>query len=209
MEIDPDQLTTAERYQLLIGGIVPRPIALISTISPEGRTNLAPYSFFNGIGSNPMSLLFCAVNNRRGEMKDTLRHALPPSEGGSGEFVVNIAIESYAASIARAAESLAYGESEFPLSGLTPVASTHVQAPRVLESPIAYECRTLQVIRLADGMPGGGNIVIGRVLRVHVREDLIDESYRLDPQRLTAIGVMGGMTYLRTHDRFEIPIENE
>jgi flavin reductase (DIM6/NTAB) family NADH-FMN oxidoreductase RutF len=139
-------------------------------------------------------------------MKDTLRHALPTGEGGTGEFVVNVAIESYVASIARAAESLAYGESEFPLSGLTPVASTQVRAPRVLESPIAYECRTLQVIRLADGVPGGGNIVIGQVLKAHVRDDLISDGCRVDPERLAAIGIMGGATYLRTSDYFDLPV---
>lgn len=106
MEIDPEQLSIAERYKLLIGGIIPRPIALVSTVSPDGRANLAPYSFFSGVGSNPMSLLFCPINNMDGSMKDTLRHALQPEEGGTGQFVVNVATEGYAESVKLAGTAL-------------------------------------------------------------------------------------------------------
>jgi flavin reductase (DIM6/NTAB) family NADH-FMN oxidoreductase RutF len=88
MEIDPAQLAPADRYKLLIGCIVPRPIAFVSTISLDGMPNLAPFSFFNGIGSDPMSLLFCPVNKGDGSEKDTLRNAKPAAEGGVGQFVV-------------------------------------------------------------------------------------------------------------------------
>lgn len=204
MEIDPKLLSMADRYKLLIGGIIPRPIAFVSTISSDGRTNLAPYSFFSGIGSNPMSLLFCPTNNADGSMKDTLRHALPPEEGGTGQFVVNVATEAYAELVKLAGTALSYGESEFVLTGLTPIPGTRVHAPRVLESPLAYECETLQVIRMGDGIPVGGNIVIGRVLTVHVRDDLINDRYHVDRERLGAIGMVGGGTYCGTQDRFEI-----
>lgn len=207
MELDPEALTPADRYKLLIGGIVPRPIAFVSTASADGLVNLAPYSFFNGVGSNPMSLLFCAVNNRDGGMKDTLRHVLPVAEGGTGEFVVNIATETYAESITKAGESLSYGDSEFTLTGLTPVPSSRVRAPRVLESPMAYECETMQVVRIADGVPGGGNIVIGRVVMIHVRDDLINDRYHVDAERLGAIGIVGSASYCRIQDRFEILIK--
>lgn len=198
MEIDPEQLSIAERYKLLIGGIIPRPIALVSTVSPDGRANLAPYSFFSGVGSNPMSLLFCPINNMDGSMKDTLRHALQPEEGGTGQFVVNVATEGYAESVKLAGTALSYGESEFVLAGLTPVPSTRVRAPRVLESPLAYECETLQVVRIEEGAPAGGNIVIGRVVAVHIRDDLINDRYHVDREGLEAIGLVGGTTYFRT-----------
>jgi flavin reductase (DIM6/NTAB) family NADH-FMN oxidoreductase RutF len=205
MDIDPLDLEIRDRYKLLIGNIVPRPIAFVSTVSPDGATNLAPYSFFTGIGSNPMTLLFCPGTLPDGTDKDSLRNALPPEEGGVGQFVVNIATEDYAFEVAGAAEVLPYGESEFDLTGLTPVPSLRVRPPRVAESPTAFECETLQVVRTAPGEKGSGNVVIGRVVHIHVDDDLVDERFHTDPDRLRAIGRMGGMEYCRTRDRFEMP----
>ncbi len=206
MEIDPEALPIAERYRLLIGGVVPRPIALVSTISPDGRPNLAPFSFFNGVGSNPMTLLFCPANNDRGEEKDTLRNCKPADEGGTGEFVINVATEEIAVRVAAAAEPLPYGVSEFELAGLTPSPAAVVRPARVVESPISFECRTERVIRTNPGQPGGGNIVIGRVVHVAVRDGLIDAGRRIDPDLLHAIGRMGGLTYCRTRERFDLPV---
>jgi flavin reductase (DIM6/NTAB) family NADH-FMN oxidoreductase RutF len=206
MQLDPMALAPAERYKLLIGCIVPRPIAFVSTISPDGRINLAPFSFFNGIGSNPMSLLFCPVNAPGGGEKDTLRNCKPSEEGGTGEFVVNIAVEAYERKVAAAAEPLPYGESEFDLVGLTPAAATRVRAPRVAESPVAFECETLQVLRLNPGEPGGGNVVVGRIVHIHLADGLVNDRLHIDPDRLAAIGRMGGLGYCRTRDRFEMPM---
>jgi flavin reductase (DIM6/NTAB) family NADH-FMN oxidoreductase RutF len=205
MHIDPAQLQPADRYKLLIGGIVPRPIAFVSTISTDGRTNLAPFSFFAGIGSNPMSLLFCPANKADGEEKDTLRNARPIAEGGTGQFVVNIASERYERQVAAASEALAHGESEFELTGLTPEPSIVVCPPRVAESPLAYECETMNVIRLNPGAPGGPNIVIGRVVHIVAAEGVVNDRYHMDPARLAAIGRMGGTSYCRTRERFEMP----
>lgn len=205
MELDPRELSVAERYKLLIGVIVPRPIAFVSTISPDGRLNLAPFSFFNGIGSDPMSLLFCPVNNPDGSEKDTLRNAKPRPEGGTGEFVVNAATEAYGRLVSAASEPLDYGESEFELTGLTPAPSAAVRPPRVAESPVALECRTLEVVRLNPGRAGGGNVVIGEVLRVYAREGILNDRLHTDADVLGAIGRMGGLTYCRTRDRFDLP----
>lgn len=205
MELDPRELPRLLRYKLLIGGIVPRPVAFVSTVSPTGKANLAPYSFFNGVGSDPMMLLFCPVNRDDGGEKDTLRNCKPEAEGGTGEFVVNAAVEAYARAVAGAAEALPYGESEFALVGLTPAPSRVVAPPRVAEAPLAYECRTVQVIRTRPGHPGGGNIVLGEVVHVYVRDDLVDERLRIDPARLRAVGRMGGRTFVRTGDRFDLP----
>lgn len=205
MEIDPLSIVPADRYKLLIGCIVPRPIALVSSMSPDGRLNLAPFSFFNGIGSDPMTLLFCPVNRPDGGKKDTLRNVDLPAEGGLGEFVVSVATEAYARRVAAAAEPLPYGESEFELAGLTPAPSTRVRPPRVAESPVCFECRTRQVIRLNPGVAGGGNIVIGEVVHVYAADEIIDDRFRADPSKLGAIGRMGGQSYCTTRDRFDMP----
>lgn len=206
MEINPQQISQAERYKLLIGAIVPRPIAFISTASPDDSSvNLAPFSFFSGVGSNPMTLLFCPANKPDGSEKDTLRNCKLREEGGTGEFVVNIASEAYIRKVAAAAEPLPYGESEFALAGFTVAPSIKVKPPRVAESPVAFECRTVQVVRTNPGVPGAGNIVIGEVVHVFVRDDLINERMHIDPARLDAVGRMGGLGYARTRDRFELP----
>ncbi|MCC6321015.1 MAG: flavin reductase family protein [Phycisphaerales bacterium] len=206
MDLDPASLSIADRYKLLIGCIVPRPIAWVSTVSVEGRLNLAPFSFFAGVGSNPMTVLFCPANNADGSEKDSLRNAKPVSEGGIGEFVVNIATEELARKVAASAEPLPFGESEFALAGLTPAPCSRVKPPRVSESPVSFECRTTQVIRTNPRAPSGGNIVIGEVVQVTVRDDLIDARLRTDPERLDAIGRMGGLGYCRTRDRFDLPM---
>lgn len=205
MEIDVRSLAPHDRYKLLIGAILPRPIAFVSTTSPDGRHNLAPFSFFAGVGSNPMTLVFCPANTPQGTEKDTLRNCKPTVEGGTGEFVVNIVPHSMARAMAACAEPLAYGESEFTLSGLTATPAQRVAPPRVAESPVCFECRTLQVIRTNPHEPDAGNLVLGEVLHVHVRDDAINARLHIDPSILDAIGRMGGNAYCTTRERFELP----
>ncbi len=205
MEFHPEALSVANRYKLLIGAIVPRPIAFVSTVSTEGVDNLAPFSFFNGVGSNPMTVLFCPGNQPDGTEKDTLRNCKPIEEGGTGEFVINAAVEAYASAVAAAAEDLAADESEFDLVGLTRKRSQLVRPPRVAESPFALECQTSEVIRTNPGRPGGGNVVLGRVVHVFIRDDLVNDRMHVDPDKLRAIGRMGGLGYTTTRDRFEMP----
>jgi flavin reductase (DIM6/NTAB) family NADH-FMN oxidoreductase RutF len=234
MQLDPHSLAQEDRYRLLIGLIVPRPIAWVSTMGPgshdrPGPVNLAPFSFFNGVGSNPLMLLFCPANKPDGSEKDTLRNCKPPAEadnrgeidpddpawragtssaerrlGGAGEFVVNIVDEGHATRMAACAEPLAYGESEFEFASVASAPSVIVKPPRVAEAPASFECITHRILRTNPGQPGGGNIVIGRVVHVHVRDDLADEKFRArfhtDPAKLKAIGRMGGQGYCRTAD---------
>lgn len=210
MDLDPAALARTDRYKLLIGGVVPRPIAFVSTQSPDGRLNLAPFSFFTAIGADPMLLMFCPANKEDGTEKDTLRNAKPPSEGGTGEFVVNIVPVSIAHPMAQCAAELPYGESEFDLTGLTPQPSLKVRPPRVVQCPIAYECVTQHVIRTNPGAPGGGNIVIGRVAMVRVDDAIIDPRYRIDPAALDALGRMGGPRgYCTTRDLLEVARADE
>jgi len=204
MQIDPQSLAVRDRYKLLVGAIVPRPIAFVSTQSPDGSLNLAPFSFFNGIGSDPMSLLFCPSNKPDGAEKDTLRN-VSPAPAGMGEFVVNVVSEAYVREAVSTSEPLNFGESEFELSGLTPAPSAVVAPPRVAESPVSFECRTREVVRLNPGVPGGGNVVIGEVVSIHARDGIVDERHRVDPARLKAVGRMAGTTYCTTRQRFDVP----
>ncbi|GMV24019.1 MAG: hypothetical protein AMXMBFR58_00500 [Phycisphaerae bacterium] len=206
MEFLPSQLSQPDRYKLMIGGIVPRPIAVVSTVSADGRPNVAPFSFFNGVGSDPMMLLFCPANKPDGSDKDTLRNCAAAAEGGAGEFVVNILHAADVRRIAACAEPLEYGDSEFALSGLTPAPSTRVRPPRVAEAALSFECRTVQVIRTNPGAPSGGNVVLGEVVYIHAADGLVNERFHVDPVRLDAVGRMGGIEYCNTRERFQVPM---
>ncbi|UYV12640.1 MAG: flavin reductase family protein [Phycisphaera sp.] len=208
MELSPSHLRVADRYKLLIGLIVPRPIAFVSTVSPDGRTNLAPFSFFSGVGSEPMMLAFCPATGANGQDKDTLRNVRPADDRdhpvGTGEFVVNVVTEAIARQMSATAEDLPYGDSEFDLSGLTPIASSVVKPPRVAECPAAFECVTRQIVETNPGVPSSGNLVLGEVVRVHADEGILNERYHTDAARLAAFGRMGGPAYCTTRDRFEL-----
>lgn len=190
----------------MIGSIVPRPIAVVGTCAPDGsEPNLAPFSFYAGVGSDPMCLLFCPANRPDGGEKDSLRHAKPRAEGGRGEFTVSVATETIIRRVVACAEDLPPDRSEFELSGLTAIAGTKVLAPRVAESPITFECRTLQVVRTNPGRPSGGNVVLGEVVWIHADAASIDERLRVNADRLQAVGRMGGLSFARTADRFDLP----
>jgi flavin reductase (DIM6/NTAB) family NADH-FMN oxidoreductase RutF len=195
MTIDPAAINTRTRYKLMIGMIVPRPIAFVSTVSANGVLNLAPFSFFTGIGANPPAVCFCPSNRADGSHKDTLVNI-----EATGEFVVNVAPEAIAEQMNLSSGEYTPDVDEFALSGLTPAPSLVVKPPRVRESPAAMECRLLQIVRIST-LPDGGNLVIGEVVRFHV-DDAMISNYRIDPDKLRAIGRMGGPEYVRTRDRF-------
>jgi flavin reductase (DIM6/NTAB) family NADH-FMN oxidoreductase RutF len=198
LRFDPAEHRPQNIYKMMIGCVVPRPIAFVSSIDAEGIYNLAPFSFFSAVCSKPPTILFCpSVRATTGKSKDTLRNVL-----ATKEFVVNIVSEEIAAEMNQTSAEVGPEVDEFILSGLTPLASESVRAPRVAESAVQMECRLREVITIS-AEPGGGSIVIGEVLRFHVREDLF-ENYRIDPEKLNAIGRMGGPTYCRTHGRFDM-----
>lgn len=199
MDFCPQDVRPSVFYQRMIHAIVPRPIAWVSTLSAGGISNVAPFSYFSGVGSRPPSLLFCPANDRDGNSKDTLRNIQE-----TGEFVVNIVSSSVAEQMNSSAASLPADESEFSVCGLTEAASVSVKAPRVAESPVQFECKQLQVIHLGDG-PGGANIVIGEVIRMHIDDRVIGAKELVDPDLLDAVGRMGGLSYCRTRDRFDLP----
>jgi flavin reductase (DIM6/NTAB) family NADH-FMN oxidoreductase RutF len=137
------------------------------------------------------------VRPATGGTKDTLRNVV-----ATKEFVVNIVSEEIVAAMNETAAEVGPEVDEFELAGLTPLASETVRAPRVAESPAQMECRLREVVTISAA-PGGGSIVIGEVLRFHVREDLFDD-YRIDAAKLQAVGRLGGPTYCRTQDRFDL-----
>ncbi|MBK7404987.1 MAG: flavin reductase family protein [Phycisphaerales bacterium] len=206
MELHPAELEIPQRYKLLIGSIIPRPIALVSTVDGAGRANVAPFSFFAGVGSNPMSLLLCPAHKPDGSEKDTLRNCAPRSEGGTGEFVVHIAHERQIRRVAASAEALPFGESEFALAGFQAVAWPEVGPPRVEGCPVAFACRTTGIVRTNPGAPAGGNVVLGEVFRVFVAEGVVDEALRVDPRAIAPVSRLGGLGYARLGEAFELPV---
>ncbi|MGV3522630.1 MAG: flavin reductase family protein [Candidatus Sericytochromatia bacterium] len=189
-----------EAYARLTEIIQPRAIALASTLDPEGAPNLAPFSFFTLISSNPPYLAFSPqLAGRTGEKKDTLRNIEK-----NPEFVIATVTETIAEQVNRASTPLPYGESEFAFTGLTPIPAQQVKAYCVQESPVNLECSLVEIRRY--GSEGGaGNLIVGRIERIHISEDVLDSEGRVDPALLQAVGRMGGEDWCRTRDRFHYP----
>lgn len=198
MQFDPQDVRPSVFYQQMIHCIVPRPIAWVSTVSKQGITNVAPFSYFTGVGSRPPSLLFCPANNRAGEPKDTLRNIQE-----TDDFVVNIVPFALAEQMNQSAADLPPEESEFDFCHLQTAPGTKVGAPRVAQSPVQFECTTLQILNIGEG-PGGANVVIGRVVHVHIDDSVVGVRELVDPDLLDAVGRMGGISYCRTRDRFDL-----
>lgn len=195
---NPSEHPNVEIYKLMIGAIVPRPIAFVSTVDASGARNLAPFSFFTGCSANPPVVCFSTtVRTGPAPLKDTLRNVRE-----SGEFVVNVVSEEFAEQMNACSADVSPEIDEFQLSGLTPLASELVRPPRVAESHVQMECRLRQIVTVSE-KPGGGYLVLGDVLLFHIDEAVLDGD-KIDPARLRAIGRMGGPTYTRTSDRFDI-----
>jgi len=197
VKITPSEHDYNQIYKLMIGSIVPRPIAFVSTVNALGNRNLAPFSFFNGVCSNPPTILFSTVIRKDGTHKDTLNNV-----EATKEFVVNIVSEEIAQQMNIASGEYPPNVDEYIKSGLTPVPSDVVQPPRVKESMISMECKLSQIVRIGNG-PGGGCTVFGEIVQIHIVDELFD-NFRIDADKLRAIGRMGGPAYTRTRDRFEM-----
>jgi len=200
MRLDPTGLHEDRIYQLMMSSILPRPIAWISSVDRGGRTNLAPFSYFMGVCCKPMTVLFCpVVGSRERPKKDTLLNieAVP-------EFVVNVAQEHTISAVNLTAAPFASEESEFEHAGVTTAASSRVRPPRVEEAAIAFECEVREIIEISD-QPGGGWVVMGTVLCVHVQDEIIDsETLKVDRDALAPIARLGGQDFLRASDVFSL-----
>ncbi|HTA69856.1 MAG TPA: flavin reductase family protein [Bryobacteraceae bacterium] len=198
MIVDPKEAGWLDTYKLMIGAIVPRPIAFVSTLSPEGIPNLAPSSFFTGVSANPPVICFCPMR-RRGVVphKDTLHNIT-----ATREFVVNIVSEEFAQQMNITSAEFPPEVDEFEAAGLTPIPSDLVKPPRVKESHVHMECKLYLVVEVG-GVDGSGNLVLGEVVRFHI-DDQYFHDFKIDPDQLRPIGRMGGATYTRTTDRFDL-----
>ena len=198
MIINPSEADFRNIYKLMVGVIVPRPIAFVSSLSQDGVRNLAPFSFFTAVSANPPVVCFAPmIRSSDGARKDTLRNI-----EATEEFVVNVVSESFAEQMNACSADFPPDVDEFTESGLTPLASDLVKPPRVLESLVNMECKLLQIVHVSP-KPLGGSLILGEVLRFHLRDDLFD-NFKIDPDRLHPIGRMGGPTYTRTTDRFDL-----
>jgi len=198
MQINPEQADPSLVYSMMIRAITPRPIAWVSTISANGISNLAPFSYFNGLCSRPAALMFSPVNRADGSKKDTVRNI-----EDNGQFVVNVVPFVVAERMFKTAGDFEYEESEFEIAGLTPQPSEQIEPPRVAESPIQFECELMQIVPVGEG-PLAANVIIGKILLMNIDDAVLDEMGKIDPQRVDTIGRMGGRTYCRTSDRFTL-----
>lgn len=198
MIIDPGAESPRNVYKVMIGAIVPRPIAFVSTLGTDGIRNLAPFSFFTAISANPPVICFSPmIRGSDSARKDTLRNI-----EATREFVVNIVSENFVQQMNTCSGEYPPEVDEFEVSGLTPVPSDMVRPARVKEARVNMECKLVQVVHVSERQLGG-SIVLGEVLRFHV-DDTIVEDFRIDPDKLSAVGRMGGATYVRTTDRFDL-----
>ena len=202
MVIDPGTMGWGDVYKYLIGAVLPRPIAFVSTVDEEGRTNLAPFSFFTVVAANPPTICFSTMRRGSdGAKKDTLRNI-----EATKEFVVNIVSESFVEQMNKTAAELPHGESEFDFSGLTPVASTKVKAPRVQESHVHLECRLTQIVEVGGDEAGAASLILGEVIALHVDESVHrgDGKVGIDTAALQPLGRLAGNDYVRVTDTFEL-----
>jgi flavin reductase (DIM6/NTAB) family NADH-FMN oxidoreductase RutF len=198
IEVDFERISTQAAYNLQIGSIVPRPVAWVSTVNGSGLPNLAPFSYFNGICSNPPALLFCPVNHPDGREKDTLRNIRE-----IGDFVVNIATESLVFAVNHTAAEYPSEISEFAAAGLTALPGVVVKAPRVAESPIQLECRLIQIVAVGTG-GNSGHVVIGRIVYGHFHPTVYQDG-RVLLDMLKPIARFAGTTYGPVRDTFDLP----
>jgi flavin reductase (DIM6/NTAB) family NADH-FMN oxidoreductase RutF len=198
MDLDPAAVPARDTYRFMSGLITPRPIAWVSTVSARGIPNLAPFSFFNGVAASPPTVVFSCVNQRDGTPKDTARNleVVP-------ELVVNIVSRDVADRMNVTSEELPYEVNELERAGLTPLPSVRVRPPRVGEARAHLECEVHQIVRVGDGALAA-NLVIARILLIHVDDDVLDDRGAPDPRKLETVGRMGGDLYARTTDLFAL-----
>ena len=199
--IDPKHTAIPELFGYLTGAIGPRPIAFASTVDKQGAVNLAPFSFFNVFSANPPILVFSpSRSGRDNSTKNTLDNVLEVPE-----TVVNIVNYDMVQQMSLASTAYAKGVNEFTKAGLTELASETIRPPRVAESPIQLECKVTEVKPLGD-QGGAGNLVICEILKIHIKDEVLDNKGTIDPIKLDQVARMGANWYSRANQGlFEVP----
>src|SRR5215213_1954319 len=205
-QLDPQMLGERETYKLLIGCVVPRPIAWVSTLDLAGVRNLAPFSFFNAIGSNPPALSI-SINyvDSLDQRKDTLRNIID-----TGEFVINIVDEDLALAMNATAANYPSSVDEFEIAGVAATPSVMVRPARVAGAPVSLECKLFTLVPVGQG-PGSATVVIGVIHMIHVRSDSINERHYIDITKLRPIARLAGASYAYVHETFDMvrPLYNK
>ena len=199
MIFDPSEIPFQETHKLMIGSIIPRPIAFVSTQSKDGKNNVAPFSYFNGVCSKPPTIMFApARRGWDGEEKDTLINIRDTEE-----FVVNIVSESFAEKMVMCSTDFGSDVDEFEISGLTPTNSQKIKPPRVGEAKISFECKLNQIVEIGDGTAGSGFVVIGTIVLFHIDDGIYDNG-RILTDKLEPLGRLAGNWYTRSTDALKI-----
>lgn len=199
MIIDPTKQSFKDNHKLMIGSIVPRPIAFVSTKSADGILNLAPFSYFNGVCSNPPTIMFApARRGYDGLTKDTLNNIQD-----TNEFVVNIVSEDFVKPMVACATDYEKDVDEFEISNLTPADSLKVAPPLVKESKVSFECQLNTIVEIGKAEPGAGFVVIGTIVMFHV-DDNVYKDGRIDLKELNPVGRLAGNSYTRVFDNFNV-----
>ncbi len=202
MEINPNDLAVKNVYKLLTGSVIPRPIGWISTISKDGVHNLAPYSFSNALSADPPTVMFSG-GRPEGNNKDTVQNVLDTEE-----FVYNIVPYSLAAEMNISAATTPPDVDEFVESRLTAGESVMVKAPRVLESPISFECKLSGTYQIPGAKGGGSMVIFGRIVYMHIADEVMLPDHKIDPVALDPIGRLSGPSYSKVRDLFHIERPN-
>lgn len=197
MKIDPINLDYKDSHELLVGAIMPRPIAFVSTVDKDGVFNLAPFSFFAPLCAKPALVGFGIGRQRDGQKKDTLSNI-----EFTGEFVISVVDETLAEPMNQTSRQYPGYVDEFEEVGLTATRDDLVKAPMVAESPVNLECRLVQILEFGDA-PRKSSFIIGEVLRVHVRDGLYGNG-EIQVSQVKAVGRLGAELYCRTGDMFEM-----
>jgi flavin reductase (DIM6/NTAB) family NADH-FMN oxidoreductase RutF len=202
MIVNPKEIPVGKMHSYLLGAIAPRPIAFASTVDKEGKINLSPFSFFNCFGANPPILIFSPA--RRGR-DNTTKHSYE-NVLEVPEVVINIVNYAMVQQMSLASTEYPKGVNEFVKAGFTQVPSTLVKPPRVGESPAAFECKVLDVIKTGD-QGAAGNLVICEVILAHIKDDILDGDGKIDPFKIDAVARMGGDWYCRANGEalFQVP----
>jgi len=199
--IDASKEDPMDLYRLMISGIVPRPIAFVSSLSESGVENLAPFSWFNMVTHNP-PLISVSCSNVAGKLKDTAAN-VKATKG----FTVNIMSEPFIENANACSADLPSDLSEWPMSGLTRAESILVKAPRVKESAFSMECELYETIDIKHPETGVSTttLILGLVKYIHVRNDMLNERGNVDPAKYKVVGRMGDITYTRVQEGFRLP----
>jgi flavin reductase (DIM6/NTAB) family NADH-FMN oxidoreductase RutF len=200
VKVDPATLSPDAAYAWQVATILPRPIAWTATLNEDGSANLAPFSFFTGVSSDPPTCLICVSRRKRQPdgthpPKDTWRNI-----ERTGEYVIHVVNDALGPQMNATSRDHPYGVDEIAEVGLTKIASERIAVPRVAEAPVAMECRLERIVEVGRT---GTAVIIGEILLWHVRDELVVGG-RLDLGRLDAIGRLGGPSYTRTRDRFDL-----